>query len=402
MRIDEARELLSLEGLRLLDTIGPYGSGADVLRVSTRLRREGHAPALIAAVLSQARLRERAESKFGPFASRMLFTEAGLEQSTRLSVASLHAGRFRRLGAGTVADLGCGIGGDALALASVDLDVRAVERDEVTAAFAAYNLAPFDDVRVQTGDAESADLTGVDAVYLDPARRAPGHGARVRQAPADWSPSLDFAFGLGAQLPTGVKLSPGMDRELIPPGVEAQWVTVDGETIELLVWTGGLARAGVSRAAFVTGAAGTVEMTADGPSPDPISGPLGAFIHEPAGSVIRAELIGALAERLDATTVEPGIAYLTGDAPSPDPLAASFRIRDVLPFDERQLSRALRDRGIGVLEIKKRGLDIDPAVLRKRLSLRGPESAALVLTKHKGKRLAVLCDRIRPEADGGD
>ena len=48
----------------------------------------------------------------------MLFTEAGLEQATRLKVAALHAGRFARAGVEHVADLGCGIGGDALALAA--------------------------------------------------------------------------------------------------------------------------------------------------------------------------------------------------------------------------------------------------------------------------------------------
>lgn len=396
MLIDEARELLSLEGLRLLDTIEPYASGADVVRTSSRLRKEGHSPALIAAVLTQARLRERAVSKFGPFASRMLFTEAALEQSTRLSVAARHAGRFRAAGIASLADLGCGIGGDALAFASLDLEVSAVERDEVTSAFAAYNLAPFENARVTTGDAESADLGDVEAVFLDPARRTAGHNSRTRQAPADWSPSLDFAFGLASGRPVGVKLSPGMERELIPAGVEAQWLTVEGETIELLVWTGALARPGVGRAALVTGAAGDVELTGEGASDDPPVGEIGRYLHEPAGSVIRAQLIGSLADRLDATTVDPGIAYLTGEVPSSDALAASFEVRELLPVDEKRLAKALKERGIGTLEIKKRGVDVDPAVLRRRLALRGDGSATLILTKQHGKRIAVLADRVAP------
>ena len=44
-----------------------------------------------------------------------------------------------------VADLGCGIGGDALGFAALGLRVHAVDADEVTAAIAAYNLAPFGD-----------------------------------------------------------------------------------------------------------------------------------------------------------------------------------------------------------------------------------------------------------------
>ena len=139
----ELVELLSPEGLRLLDSLPAWDSAADVVRTVADLRRRGHPPGLVATVLSQSKLRARAAAKFGEFASRMLFTEAGLEQATRLRVAALHAGRFARAGIGHVADLGCGIGGDALALAAIDLEVTAVEADEITAAIAAYNLTPF-------------------------------------------------------------------------------------------------------------------------------------------------------------------------------------------------------------------------------------------------------------------
>src|SRR5690606_22081237 len=117
MRPEELRVLLSREGLQLLDELPPYESAADVVAIVSRLRAAGHAPELVAAVLTQAKLRGRARAKFGAFAGRMLFTEAGLEQATRLSVAAQHAGRFARAGVARVADLGCGIGGDAMAFA---------------------------------------------------------------------------------------------------------------------------------------------------------------------------------------------------------------------------------------------------------------------------------------------
>src|SRR5699024_2397964 len=90
-----------------------------------------------------SRLRSRARAKFGEFADSMLFTPDGLEQATRLPVAALHAQRFRRAGISSVADLGCGIGGDAMALAGLGLDVHAVDRDPVTVAVAIVNLRPF-------------------------------------------------------------------------------------------------------------------------------------------------------------------------------------------------------------------------------------------------------------------
>ena len=154
MDVAELRELLSTEGLRLLDEVGPIDSTADVVRIVSRLRAEGHPGGLVAAVLGQARLRAKAVPKFGDFAARMLFTSDGLEQATRLRVAAMHAGRFAEAGVDVVADLGCGIGADSLAFAALDLGVFAVERDEVTAAIATYNLAPFPSARVELGDAE--------------------------------------------------------------------------------------------------------------------------------------------------------------------------------------------------------------------------------------------------------
>ena len=139
---DELVTLLSPEGLRLLDQVPPYDSGTDVVRMVSELRAAGHPPALVAVVLTQARLRQRAATKFADFAGRMLFTEAGLEQATRLQVAAMHAQRFRAAGLHHIVDLGCGIGGDALAMAALDLTVTAVDVDEITAAIAAYNLAP--------------------------------------------------------------------------------------------------------------------------------------------------------------------------------------------------------------------------------------------------------------------
>ena len=400
MLANEARRLLSAEGLRILDGIGPYGSGADVVRLSSSLRREGHPPDLIAAVLTQARLREKAAAKFGPFAARMLLTEAGLEQATRLSVAAIHAGRYRTAGVAHVADLGCGIGGDALALSAIDIPVTAVERDEVTAAFAAYNLAPFESAQVMHSSAEDHDLAGADAAFLDPARREAGHSSTTRLRPDDWSPSLDFAFLLSARLPVGVKLAPGMDRSLIPDDAEAQWVTVDGETVETLLWFGALARQGVRRSALVLAGGRSTELMADADGDDPELAPLGRYVHEPAGAVIRARLIGTVAQRLQAGLLSPDIAYLTGPLPSPDALATSFEVGAVLPLDERTLARELKNREIGVLEIKKRGVDIDPAQLRRKLGLRGRRAATLILTRLEGKRVAILTERVAPAAEG--
>lgn len=391
MDVDDLRRLLSPEGLRLLDEVGDLDSGADIVRTVSRLRAAGHDGALVAAVLEQARLRSRARAKFGDFADRMLFTPAGLEQATRLRVAALHAGRFAEAGIDVVADLGCGIGSDALAVAALDLGVVAVERDELTAAVAAFNLAPFPSARVELGDAEHADLAGVGAVWLDPARR---DGATRLKDPGDWSPSLDWAFDLATRLPTGIKLGPGIDRDLIPPDVEAQWISVDREVVELVLWSGSLARPGIRRSALILGAAGVAELAAAADAADAETGELGDYLLEPDGAVIRARLIGDLARQVDGRMLDPTIAWISSDRGDPTPFGQTFRVLERFPLDVKTLRRELAAREIGTLEIKKRGVDVDPAQFRTRLGLTGAGSATLVLTRIAGARAAILVERV--------
>src|SRR5918999_5369622 len=92
-------------------------SEAGLLATAARLRAR-HPPDLVAAVLTQLRLRARARDKFGPDADRMYFTRDGLEQATRATVAAHRARRFAacpaaggQAGRRPVLDLCCGIGG---------------------------------------------------------------------------------------------------------------------------------------------------------------------------------------------------------------------------------------------------------------------------------------------------
>jgi len=109
MDADAARLAVSAECRALTDAIGEYDAKAS-LSVGQRLRAEGAAPELLAAALTQARLRSAGRAKFGEFAAGMAFSQEGLEQATRLTVAALHARRYVEAGIGRVADLTCGLG----------------------------------------------------------------------------------------------------------------------------------------------------------------------------------------------------------------------------------------------------------------------------------------------------
>ncbi|WP_230109887.1 class I SAM-dependent methyltransferase [Microbacterium foliorum] len=398
MEMSELRALLTPEGLELLDALGPIEQGADVARAVSRLRAAGHSPDLVSAVVGQAALRSRAQAKFGDFAARMLFTRAGLEQATRLGVAARHAQRMRRAGVTAVADLGCGIGGDSLAFAGAGLDVSAVDADEVTAAIAAYNLAPFaDSATVAHGTAQEhapTETDGTTAIWMDPARRTAGHGETRRVSSDDYSPPLDWAFELASRVPSGIKLGPGHDRDALPADAEAQWVSAEGSVVELVLWTGALAREGVRRAALVIRGERSHELTAGADADDAPVRELGAFLHEPDGAVIRARLIGDVARSLEAGMLDERIAYLTSDSALTSPFVQSFRVRETMPANPKAISAVLKSRRIGTLEIKKRGMDIDPAAFRKKLALRGDAAATLILTRVGDQRRAILADRV--------
>jgi hypothetical protein len=373
------------EGLKLLSEVS-YEDKADVLALVSKLRAAGHEASLVAVVLSQAKLRRRAAAKFGEFATRMLFTEDGLEQATRLRVAALHAGRFRDAGIRSVADLGCGIGTESLAMASIGINVDAFEIDEVTAAIAAYNLAGFDEATVHHQDVTAVDLTHFEGLMFDPARRELGGSKRERATrkfdPADYSPRFDWVLEQAATKPSGIKLGPGHPHEGIPHNCEAQWVSVEGDLVECTLWFGSLAREGVKRSALLLAKGQAHELTSESTVRlDAPIGERGEYVYEPDASIIRSHLVGQLAEQMDARLFAPEIAYLTTDAPAPSPWVKGYRVLDEMAFDRKRLKAYLRERSIGVLEIKKRGADIVPEQLRKEMALKGENAATLIVTR---------------------
>lgn len=391
------RSLLSQEGTAALaHASAMLGGGADSVRANARLRANGFSAELAAAAVAQARLRARAEAKFGEFAEQMLFTEDGLQQATRLSVAGLHADRYRAAGMRTVADLGCGIGSDAIALSALGVSVSAVEADAVTAAIAAYNLAPFPETTVRHGMAEDEDLADADGAFCDPARRvgAPGQTRRTFRH-EEFSPRLDWVFGLANRLPIGVKLGPGHPHEAIPRGCTAQWVSVNGSAVELGLWFGPLAGDDSRYSALVIGRNGAARIDGDENAAALETGPLERWILDPDPAVIRAKALGGLAKALQAHAISDGIAYLTTDQDTTTPFAQRFEVIEELPLDRKRIRAALRARGVGILEIKKRGADVDPDRLRRELSLRGSEEATLILTRIGGRHRAILAARVR-------
>ena len=402
---DQIAPLLTSEGWELLASLGPYREDK-AFELNASLRKAGHSPELVSAVLTQSRLRTKAQLKFGEFARQMLFTSAGLEQATRLNVAARHAERFAQAGISHVADLGCGLAADSLALASMDITVTAVEMDETTAACATVNLIPFPNARVVHSDATTVPLEGVDGVWLDPARRVTStSGTRRIWDPEAFSPPLSFVESLAATgRAVGVKMGPGMPHDSVPAGCEAQWVSVGGDVTEVALWFNAVSRPGIRRAALLLGPQGAAEITSgedfDAGPAAPV-GPVEGYLYEPDGAVIRAGLVADVALQLGGHLVDEHIAYFCAPALVDTPFARAYKVLEVMPYNVKALKAWVKDNGIGVLDIKKRGMAITPEELRKELlpagkgagknagKRGGTKTATLVLTRIGEDRVAI-------------
>jgi len=398
MQRSELFQLFTPEALALLGSIGDLDAKADVVKLVSALRAEGYAPGLVAAVLTQAKLRRRARKKFGDFTDGMLFTEDGLEQASRLQAAALHAGRFRGAGIKQVADLGCGLGAESMAMGAIELNVCAFEIDEITAALAVFNLGAFDNVEVEQADIKTLDLSKFEALFFDPARRElDGKGERAARKfdPSQFSPNFDWVLEQARTKPSGIKLGPGHPHEAIAQDAEAQWLSIDGDLVELALWFGEVKRPKVARAATVVNSTGRHEIVSDVFESEPAEvGAIKNFIYEPDNAVVRSHLIADLARQVDATLISKGIAYLTSDSEIDSPMMRGFRVIDEMAFDRKKLKAYLRDRNIGTLEIKKRGVDVVPEQLRKELNLKGEIAATLILTRVGDDHRALLAEAL--------
>lgn len=402
------KPVLEPQAWKLLNSSRPYTTGtADEMNIT--LRKQGWAPETVAAVLTQLRLRRDARAKFGNFADGMLFTDQGLQQSTRLPVAARHARRFRQAGLVHVADLGCGLGADSLALASTGLRVTAVEADETTAAAAHMNLRPFPEAQVIHSTAEDftagLQLSEGTGIWMDPARR--NERSRIWD-PEEFSPPLSFVTQLAATgAALGVKLGPGLPHDLIPAGCEAEWVSVDGELVEVVLWFNALARK-TADGSLIRRSATTLyghscrneaenlpddhsrsaqaiaglddyasaELTSSSDFGEGIALPaagsdgLGGILWEPDAAVIRAGLVAELCEQFGGQMLDEHIAYFCA-SPAPvevnSPLARGYRVLEVMPFSAKRLKQWCTENQITSVEIKKRGVDVVPEQLRQQI-----------------------------------
>lgn len=390
MDVETFRTLLTPAGQQLLAAAEELvATGNAALTALTRLRR-GAAPTLASAAWEQATLRQRAMTS-GKFAhaAQMYFTREALEQATGEVIAHHRARRYASFG--PLADLGCGIGGDALTLAEAHT-VLAIDRDPLRLAILRENARVCDlDRRILPVRADLTQFSPprVDALFCDPGRRT-ADGRRVFSVAA-YQPPLAQILGWRAAVPAlGIKVSPGIIREEWPSPAEAEieFISEGGALKEAVLWFGSLR--GVERRATLLPSGATLSGAGAIGGGVPLAPP-GQFLYEPDPAVMRAGVVEALASQLGAAQIDPDIAYLTADRAQATPFARIYRIEEALPFSLKRLAARLRAHDAGEVVVKKRGSPLDTDQLARRLRGQGTRSLIVVLTHVQGRPYALIC-----------
>ena len=388
--------LLAPQGQELLARLRREDDRADLrpgteLRLATQLRA-AYPVDLVTGALAQHELRLRARAKFSR-ALDMYFTRPGLEQASAEMIAGHRNARYA--GAGLVADLCCGIGGDLVVLAA-GREVLAVDRDPLHLRMAQANAGVYGvagGVTAVAADVREASLggvvgsglarRGVDAVFIDPARRAGGRRLRA----GDCEPPLDWCVGLAGAIPrVGIKAAPGLPASAVPPGWELEFIAVGRDLKEAVAWSPALATAS-SRATVLPGGH-TLTPGPDGPVP---VRPPGGFLLDPSPAVTRAGLVADLARLAGAWKIDEKIAFLSTDAPVHTPFARTLRVIDSAPWDQRRLPARLRALDIGAADIRRRGLAGDVESLHRQLRLSGSRRATVVMTRVADRPWGLVC-----------
>jgi hypothetical protein len=358
--------------------------------------RRRYTPAEAGALVALARLRRRAAGKF-PAAHRLFFTTVALEQASAHTVAIHHAAHIHEHAPpGPILDLGCGIGGDTVALAA-QRPVIAYEIDPLRLRLAEANVQALGlESQVTfhqadwTRELAAGYLPAAAAAFADPARRV---GEQRIFRLDQMQPPLEAILQLRAAIPhIGVKVMPGVDKNEIPPQCGVEFISHERVCKEAVLWFGALATQPIW--ASIHTAAGWQALTDTTPPP---LGPLaaGMTLHEPDPAVIRAGTFAPLCNALGAHLFDDQIAYMVGDAAITHPLVQSFRILEFHPFHLKTLQARLHALGISRVELKKRGAPFAPESLRGRLKLaNGDRAGVVIFTRQGDARLMLLAERL--------
>ncbi|MCZ4078397.1 class I SAM-dependent methyltransferase [Rhodococcus sp. H36-A4] len=377
--------LLSDVGVAALADVDRYALTSASMLADIGAIRSAHADH-VAALVETVTLRRRARVKLTD-ADRWLLTDDAVQQATPSLVADRRAGR---LAGRAVHDVTCSIGTELASLTGAGNDtVIGSDLDPTRLRMAAHNVPG---AALLRANALTPTTRGT-VILADPGRRS---GGRRTLDPAALEPPLPALLDAYAGRDLVVKCAPGLDFDRLDFAGEIEVTSLDSGVREACLWSPGLTRPDVRRRASVLSSTGSsYEITDAEPDDIEVKAP-GAWIVDPDGAVVRAGLVRNYAARHGLWQLDPRIAYLTGDS-VPDGVNG-FRILERIKYSEKTLRQALTAHDCGAVEILVRGVDVDPALLRPKLKLRGETALSVIITRVERAGVAFICEARRPGA----
>lgn len=233
-----------------------------------------------------------ARDKFS-LAKRMDFDRESAEIATPEIIANYRA---KRLACDSVLDIGCGMGGDTIALAGTCGKVTAIEMDSQRAEFASKNCEAYNrkNVKIIQENAMESDLARFGARYAfsDPSRRV--EGRRVKGFSETIPPTDQLIQKLAGFKGFCIEASQQLKPEEIIFDCEKEYISLNGELVCLSLYFGELKKC--DRSAVILPAGSRLESRAKAKKPKKEK--LKKYFFEVDPAVERAGLIPELAKDL--------------------------------------------------------------------------------------------------------
>jgi hypothetical protein len=313
-----------------------------------------------------------------------LFTDAAVQQATPTPVARHRA---RRLTGRVVHDITCSIGADLATIAQEAALAIGSDLDPVRLRMARHNCLEAYFVQADA----LVPVTRGTVVVADPARRDEAGNRKWR--PDALSPPLDELIAAYPGRDLSIKCAPGLDFDAVGWADEIELVSLDGGVKEACLWRGSVATAGVFRRATVLRSDGGHFTVTDAESDDCAVRPVGKWLLDPDGAIVRAGLVRHYAARHGLWQIDERIAYLSGDQPPAG--VRAFRVLDSVRYSEKAVRQLLRAHDVGAIEILTRGVAVTPDVLRRKLKLAGSRSLSMIITRIGDVAMAYLAQAER-------
>lgn len=372
-----------------------------------RLRLTHHGDPSMTTVIDQIECRARTSKKLAStLSTHPLFifpSVLSAEQCTSDSLAFFHASLIP-VGAG-VLDMTCGLGIDAIHLATKAACVEAYEINEFTASCVRHNVAAaaIENLKIFCGDSvkrlETLDNDSFDCIFIDPARRG-AYGKRLF-ALADCEPDVT------ALLPRMLEVAPLLIIKASPMLDIAHTISELGHNVSRVIAVGDRREckeliiicerkdtvSPVLRAVTLSGEtiSGEWEFTRNEENnaaaiyglPD-----AGDYLYEPYPATLKSGGFKSLSSRFKVKKIAPNSHLYSSQSILDDFPGERFRILEVAPFSKKTM-RKLKDR-YERLDISVRNFPMKPEEISAKLKIKGGGTERLFATRDANDKSIVI------------